>query len=331
MATTVGPAALVAGAVVFGGCGAGPDTPPGGSRASSVTATERMPATVPTRRQRTPAICGRLRATRTGTVGTPELTELSGLALSPGQPGVLWAHNDSGDRPRVFALREDGALVADLAVPEAGAVDWEDLAIGPASPGARDRALYLADIGDNTASRAAIDVYRVPEPSLSETPAPGATAPATRLRLRYPDGAHDAETLLVEPRTGELAIVTKRLDGESRAYSASPSVVSAAARGAVVTLRRGARLRLGFGGAATAGDVSADGRIVAVRTYSGLVAWRKAPGATLAATLRRPPCRGRVSLAAEGQGEALALTRTGSAFYTAPEGAGATLRRYAPR
>ncbi|HEU4977038.1 MAG TPA: hypothetical protein VFT50_18255 [Baekduia sp.] len=317
--------ALLAGAAALvGACGAASE--PSRDHATGTAATAAAGAA--REHRRAPAVCGRLRAVATGTLQAPELTELSGLALSPDQPGVLWAHNDSGDRPRVFALAPDGRALAVLDVPGAEAVDWEDLAIGPASAGARPRALYLADTGDNASSRAGIDVYRVPEPRL---PATGVTAPATRLRLRYPDGAHDAETLLVEPRTGELAIVTKRFDGASRVYSATPAAVARAAAGAVVTLRRGALLPLGTGGLATAGDVSANRRIVVVRTYTALVAWRKAPGATLAATLRRRPCRGVVPLAGEGQGESLALTRSGRAFFTAPEGAGATIRRYAAR
>jgi hypothetical protein len=264
-----------------------------------------------------------LRVTATGAVATPEATELSGLALSPDQPGILWTHNDSGDRPRVFALRADGTLVADLDVPGAQAVDWEDLAIGPDPARRGGHALYLADIGDNDAVRDAVDVYRVPEPRAAAAPT-GATAPATRLRLRYPDGAHDAETLLVDPRGGELAIVTKQLSGDSGVY-----VARIPAGAADLRLRLAARLHLGLAGLATAGDVSADGRVVAVRTYTGLFVWARRPGASLAATLRGAPCRGRTSFPGERQGEALALSGHGSAFFTVPEGAGATIRRYA--
>ena len=59
-----------------------------------------------------------------------------------------------------------------------------------------------------------MDVYRVPEPGPGSAP----TAPAARLTLRYPDGPHDAEALLVDPRGGTLAIVTKGLAG-ARAYT----------------------------------------------------------------------------------------------------------------
>jgi hypothetical protein len=266
------------------------------------------------------ALCGPLTVAATGKVGAPEATEISGLVRSPGQPGVLWAHNDSGDRARIFALRTDGSLIASLDVPDAEAVDWEDMAAGP------DGSLLLADTGDNRSERQAVDVYRIPEPDVSAHPT--ATAPATRLRLRYPDGAHDAETLLADPRTGELVIVTKQLDGRSGVYAGT---VPAAGAPSEQTLRRAGSLRLGLGGLATAGDVSGDGRTVAVRTYGELYAWTRKAGMSLAATLRRPPCRGRAPFFREGQGESLALSRDGRSFFTIPEGAGATVRRYTLR
>ena len=295
----------------------------GGSTDDRVVAPSSSASTAPARAPRkarpVPAICGVVKAERTGTVQAADAVELSGLAVSVAQPGVLWTHNDSGDRARVFALRRDGALLASIDVAGAQAVDWEDIAL------ARGR-IYLADIGDNGAQRPDVEVYRVREPSVLGGAAPAATEPAARFTLRYPDGAHDAETLLVEPRTGELAIVTKRLSGDSGVY-----VARRPAPGATTTLRHVADLELGLGGLATAGDVSADGRVVAMRTYSSVVAWAKRPGETLASTLRRRPCRGRVDLGGEGQGEALALSRGGSAFFTVPEGAGAAIRRYVAR
>jgi hypothetical protein len=78
----------------------------------------------------------------------------------------------------------------------------------------------------------------------------------------------------------------------------------------------------------TAGDVSADGRTVALRTYDRAYVWRRRSGETVAAALRRPPCRADAGLLREGQGEALALTRDGRAFITVPEGSRPALRRY---
>jgi hypothetical protein len=273
---------------------------------AAVTTTAR-----PTSAASAPALCGRLRVRVAGHVRAPEATELSGLVASPTQKGVLWSHNDSGDRARLFALRTDGSLIASLDVPGAEAVDWEDIAVGP------DDTLLVGDIGDNASARASIDVWRVPEPRLADGPA--TTAPATRLSMSYPDGAHDAETLIADRRTGEIVIVTKRGDGRPGVYAAS---VKAPA------LRKTGTLRLGLGGLATAGDVSADGRVVAIRTYTALYAWSKRPTQSIASALKRKPCVGSAQLLAEGQGESLALGRDGRSFFTVPEGANAVLHHY---
>ena len=310
--------ALVLGAAVGATACGGDDAPATTTGARTATA-----ATVATAAPRapTPAICGPLRARVVGHVGADGATELSGLAVSAAQPGVLWTHNDSGDRPRLLALRTDGSLIAGLDVPGAEATDWEDIAVGPGGD------LLVGDIGDNAARRDGIDVYRVPEPRLADGPA--ATAPATRLRLTYPDGAHDAESLLADRRTGEVVIVTKQLSGRSGVYTGKLPP-----RGAPVTatLRHAGDLELGLGGLATAGDVSADGATIAVRTYTALYAWTRRPGRSLAATMTgRRPCTGQVPLGREGQGEAHALARDGRSFFTVPEGAAATLRRYTTR
>jgi hypothetical protein len=305
-------AALVVGATVaVAACG-------GGDAPATTTARTTSTAAAARSAPAAPVLCGPLRATVTGHVDDADATELSGLVRSASQPGVLWAHNDSGDRPRVFALRTDGSVIASLDLPGAEATDWEDIAVGPGGD------LLLGDIGDNDAKRENVSVYRVAEPKLSAKPA--ATAPATRFTFTYPDGAHDAETLLADPRTGEVVIVTKALSGHSGVYAANLR------DGTTQTLRRAGAIDLGLGGLATAGDVSADGRIVAVRTYTALYVWTRRAGVSLARTIvdgRR--CTGQVGLGGEGQGEALALDAHGRSFYTVPEGAAPALRRYTPR
>jgi hypothetical protein len=267
------------------------------------------------RRSGVPAPCRALRVRVTGRVGDPSASELSGLVRSRSQAGVLWSHDDSGSGPVLYALRADGRVAGKVTVTGAEAEDWEDIATGPGRAGMP--LLYVGDIGDNRSERPAIDVYRVPEPRLDGRTA---TAPARRLRLRYPDGAHDAEALLVDPLRHDLLVVTKALTG-ARAYRGSTS----AAR---QTLRAGPPIDLPL---VTAGDVSADGRVVALRGYDRVAAWVRRGREPLTTTLRRRPCVSPTSLLPEGQGEALALDRRGTSFFTVAEGSPAVLRRYAPR
>jgi hypothetical protein len=303
----VAPALLAAVVAGCGGSGAVRSSPPStGARTASPPAAARPPA-----------LCARLRARITGRVADPSANELSGLVRSPSQPGLLWSHDDSGAGPILFGLRADGQVAARPTVSGAQAVDWEDIAAGPAADGRP--LLYVGDIGDNASRRASVDVYRVPEPKVGAA----ATAPAARLRLRYPDGAHDAEALLVDPLRGDLVIVTKAL-GAGRAYRASARLPA----GSQTPLRRGPAIALSL---VTAGDVSADGRIVVLRGYDRLAVWARHGREPLTTTLRRVPCLSPTPLAGEGQGEAIALDRRGASFTTVAEGSPAVLRRYTVR
>ena len=308
-------ASFVALALAGAGCGGSDRPDPRDVRARDGTAAARA---ADARRP----LCTRLRARTTGRVSAPVASELSGLVLSRSQRGVLWTHNDSGDSARLLAVSPRGRLLANLRVPGAEHVDWEAVATGPAA-GPRD-AIYIGDIGDNAAERSTVVVYRVAEPGLARG-APGATASARRLTLRYPDGAHDAEALLVDPSTGALVVVTKDFGGAAGVYvAARPSPA------AVTTMRRAGTVRLGGGQAVTAGDASANGRVIVLRSYDAAFAWTRRRGQTIASAMRRRRCRARAGLLAEGQGEALALTRDGRAFFTVPEGRRPALRRYAP-
>ena len=296
--------------VALAGCG-------GGGPARATTAAPRAPAPRPA----AAALCGPLRAAVEGRIAAAAATELSGLAPSRTQPGVLWTHNDSGDRARILAVTPRGRLLADVTVTGARNVDWEEIAPGPAPGGGH--ALYIADIGDNDARRRVV-VYRVPEPGVDGAGGPGASVPAVRLALRYPDGAHDAEALLVDPAGGALVVVTKSFGGDAGVYAAGrPSAA------ATTFLRRRGRLSLGAGAAVTGGSVAADGRTIVLRTYDRALVWTRRGREPLEAALRRHPCTARADLLAEGQGEAIALTGDGRAFYTVPEGRRPAMRRYA--
>jgi hypothetical protein len=261
-----------------------------------------------------PALCGSpLRVRVTGRVASGAATELSGLVVSPSRPGVLWTLNDSGDSARLLAVAPSGATVAEVALRGARNVDWEAISTGAGG------ALLAGDIGDNLGRRRSIVVYRVREP-LAARPS---VLVAARYELRYPDGPRDAEALLFDGASGALVIVTKSFGGDARVY-----VARRASSRRATTLRRGATIALGAGEAVTDGAVSADGRTIALRTYGRAFVWARRPEETVAAALRRRPCRAEAELLREGQGEALALTRDGRAFLTVPEGRRPALRRY---
>jgi hypothetical protein len=267
------------------------------------TATTADPATTTTTSALAPRLCAGGEPEQIGTVQVPELNELSGLGVSRTDPDVLWAHNDSGDSPRIFAMDRTGAPITTVDLDVATATDWEDLAIDGAD-------LWLGDIGDNQRARPSITVHRVAEPALDAT-----RATAESFELHYPDGAHDAEALMVDPVADDLVIVTKVPGGDSALYT-----TPAAAPGA---LRLAGGINLGPGQLVTAGDISAAGDTIVLRTYTGVFVWSRGPGEAIATALGRAPCA--APAPADRQGEAIALVPAGTAYLTTSEGAGSPL------
>lgn len=247
-----------------------------------------------------------------GVVQAAELNEVSGLASSR-RHDALWTHNDSGDGPRLYALDFTGRLIATLHLRAAEAVDWEDVALVP-GPGAAD-SLYVADFGDNRRRRSSVVIYLLDEPTHLH---PELIAePRARLELRYPDGAHDAESLLVHPKSHEIFIITKHPLGISRVHRKSPPHVT----GSFVLEDLGS-VHFGVGPLesiplTTAGDFSADGRLVAIRTYDDVFLWSVAPGADMMTVLHAAPCA-RIPMH-QPQGESLAFARDGSGLWTLSE------------
>jgi hypothetical protein len=205
-----------------------------------------------------------------GTIKDKSVTESSGLVASRTTPGAYWTHNDSGDGPFIYAFDTRGDSFGTFRVTGAQARDWEDMAAGP-GPQANRSYLYIGDTGDNDAVRSEVIVYRVAEPVLTATTRrftknrPGSTEPADAIRLKYPDGKHDAEALLVHPRTGNIYIVTKVLLANPGVYEA----VAPFTAGQSITMRRVGEPRVPslFGGAITGGSISPDGRRVALCDY----------------------------------------------------------------
>jgi hypothetical protein len=205
----------------------------------------------------------------------PELREASGLAVSRTQPGVLWAHNDSGDAPTLYALDLKGRLLAKVAVLDAVAIDWEDIAAGPCPDQAAgaQACLYVADTGNNNRSRDVVTVFVVGEPSLAGAdPARPASVSARSFRYRYPSEPEDAEAIAVLP-DGGLTVVTKGRTPTISFFGFSKADVARAlmTREVLTAANQGNTGILpdqGLGRWVTAAAMSPDGMTLAVRTYS---------------------------------------------------------------
>ncbi len=129
--------------------------------------------------------------------------ESSGLARSTYDRTILWTHNDSGGKARVYAVDKSGRTKAVVTLKGASSRDWEDISAGTG------HSMWVGDIGDNSKRRGSIQVYRFTEPQgLSNR-----TVSATKFELKYPDGRHNAEGLMVHPKTGRVYVATKAQSG----------------------------------------------------------------------------------------------------------------------
>ena len=247
-----------------------------------------------------------------GKIKVKQLDETSGIAASRQNPYLYWMHND-GDSGKVFAVRASGKLAAAIDSPVA-VVDLEDIAIGPGPTQGVDY-LYLGDIGDNNSSRREIQIVRFPEPNLSAGQAGEREAKSfERIRLEYPDGPHDSETLLVDPVTGNVLVVTKE-PSRARMYEAPAAELK---DGATIKLRPAGTL--GFA-EVSAGAISPDGKWVLLRQEADGWLWPRGTGQSIAeATAGRSvavPVRGD----RQGpNGEAIAFSADGTSYVTVSEG-----------
>ncbi|MBA2526467.1 MAG: hypothetical protein H0V18_11910 [Pyrinomonadaceae bacterium] len=265
-------------------------------------------------------------ATRLGVLKDPAIKESSGLVASRSTPGLFWTHNDSGDGPFIYGFDSRGGRKGVWRVADASARDWEDIAAGP-GPRSNQTYLYIGDIGDNQELRSEIIVYRVPEPiitsadSASTKNKPRLTESAEAIRLRYPDGSHDAETLMVHPETGSLFIVTKVAFGNPDIYEA-PRPVSF---NGPITLKRLGELNIPslLGGIITGGDISPDGRRVALCDYMQGYEMVLPDGAAFK-TIWNQPLKP-IGLGQRKQGEAIAYRLDGRALLATSEGLPAPL------
>jgi hypothetical protein len=249
-----------------------------------------------------------------GRIGAERLNETSGLAVSRQNPDMLWLHNDGGNK-RVFAVASDGTLAARVRLP-AGIDDTEDIAIG-SGPEIGVDFIYLGDIGDNDEKRREIRVIRFAEPDLSQAADSEKEREAeqvTQLRLRYPDGPHDAEALMVDSATGDLYIATKE-NRRSRLYRAAAENLQP---GGVAVLELAAFLNVGD---ISGGDISRAGDLLVLRSEEVGWLWRRRPGEDLAEALKRAPraviTRGPRQ---DRNGEAIGFSPDGRGYFTVSEG-----------
>ena len=212
----------------------------------------------------------------------PEIVEASGLVV---QDGLFVTTNDSGDTGRVFAVDpSNGRTVGVISWPG----DPEDVeALAPAGR----HGVWVGDIGDNAKDRPSISVTRLPV-AAEDVEVPGET-----YELTYPGPARDAETLMADPRSGQLLVASKGILGGT--LYAAPKQLSADGPNRLREL--GDILPI-----ATDGAFFPDGRHLVIRNY-GRAKIYSYPGLEEIGELDMP---------AQPQGEAIAVDDDGRVYVT---------------
>jgi hypothetical protein len=237
------------------------------------------------------------------TITDPRLAELSGLVVLDDR---MLAIADGGDRLSVLVL-DDSCTVTDERNAPVDPYDPEDLGVSA------DGTIWVADTGDNRAERATVALHAL-RPD----------GDAALYRLTYPDGAHDAEALLMAP-DGTPYLVTKEVLGASQVFRPAAELVD----GGTVALEQAATVNLTLTGTpggpvgragqllVTGGAVSGDGRLIALRTYTDAYLW-PLTGSDVAAALAKDPIR--IALPDSPQGEAISFGTDNRGIVIASEG-----------
>jgi hypothetical protein len=203
--------------------------------------------------------------------------------------------NDSGDSGRLFTVDPHSGSTIRV-------TEWSDdptdvEALAPAGDGS----VWVGDIGDNAGERTSVSVTRVS--------VVGVEPQMPSYELVYPEGPRDAESLIADPATGRLYVVSKGVLGGT--LYAAPERLSA---GKPNRLEEVAPVL----GIATDAAFFPDGRHLIVRSY------------TEAAVYSWPDLTevGRFGLPDQQQGEGIAVSVDGT-IYASSEGLHAPVLRIA--
>jgi hypothetical protein len=240
-----------------------------------------------------------------GIIDNKEIDEASGLAASRVHPGILYAHNDSGGKPYVYMIDTSGSYVGKIKLEGVNNRDWEDIAVGP-GPDRGSSYIYVGEIGDNYSRHDQIYVYRFKEPDLLES---NLSIVPDKITLEYPDGPQDAETLLVDPWTGDLFILSKR-DSSNALYRAAVDKLEEEK----VLLEKVMNLPITL---STGGDISGDGKQILIKNYWVIYYWERNEGESVVQALKRNPVL--LPYNPEPQGEAIAFSADGQGYFTLSE------------
>jgi hypothetical protein len=260
-------------------------------------------------------------AEQAGKITTSTLNALSGIGVSKRNAGVVYVHNDR-NVAQFFAVSEAGALLGTFNLTGGTVEDIEDMAVAHCPSGS---CVYIADIGGNISPRTQFGVVRSPEPEVNVAVPGGTTSiAAEKLVFTYPDNAnHNAESMLVDPNSDTIYVITKVAAGMPSAVYKFPMTFG----GSTLTAEKVVDLTVPKSTDKEAVSASAHPCAPAflLRTYNTLYEFRAPSGSMLEAAFSATPTV--VPVATESQGEGVAYRPDGRGYFTTTEGSQPPLNR----
>jgi len=241
------------------------------------------------------------------TISDDRLAELSGMVTTATGYIVVNDSSDRESRERVFLLSKKCNVKEAVAYGGNGPRDTEDLALSPDK-----KNLWIADIGDNEANRETIGLWKMPVDG-SDNP--------ELYRLSYPDGAKDAEALLMGA-DGLPIVITKGAKAGLYKTAAAPkkgSTTPLQKVGEITLPRTTTGNPLGPAGRVTVTGAAAapDGSRVVLRTYADAFEWDVQGGDIVASLTSGKP---RITpLPDEPWGESISYSADGGQLLTVSE------------
>ncbi|HEX5694679.1 MAG TPA: hypothetical protein VFY00_08700, partial [Arenimonas sp.] len=245
-------------------------------------------------------------------------------------PGDFWAINDSGNSAQLHLMDGRGQHRGSVAVAGVANIDWEDLASFELDG---KPYLLVADTGDNGGLRRDLVLHVFEEPTDLASP----PKLAWSLRFRWPDGPRDCEAVAVDPKRGEVLLLSKkrvppelfrlplRPDGDKEAVAELIGTLPGIEQPDAGDLRRSpiyGRYRAQVTGA----DLSPNGRVLAVLNYRSVHFLVRPANGDWGPVLQEKPSH--LTLPWMPQAEAIAFALDGQSLVIGSEQLPSPLLRY---
>ena len=232
------------------------------------------------------------------TLLNPMLEEISGIADSESEQGIIWGIEDSGNPPQLAVIGHDAQVKRTIVLKGITNRDWEEIDVA-------NGFIYVAETGDNSMQYTEYCIYIFNEPSGTQDTVQN----IGRVKFTYPDGSHDCEAMIVDPGSRDIYFFTKTTSGSKvyrLAYPYDTSILH--------TLTYLGQINLN---SVVAASLSYDQKEIIVKTYTGLNYYSKSTSENIFQAVSRPPEI--IPYVMEPQGEALSFAKDNSGYFTLSE------------